>query len=78
MKGLLHGVGINESARALNVCNLVLAEETLDSLGERAYDSVLVFLGLGPIVSDTGGVDSEGFKVMGEFVVLVGDVEQGL
>lgn len=78
MKGLLHSVGINEGAGTLYVCDLVLAEKALNTLGERANNSVLVFLGLAPIVSDTSGIDPEGFKLMGEFVELVGDVEEGL
>lgn len=77
MKKMLHSVSINERPGTLQVGDLILAEKTLNTLGKRGHNSVLVFLGLGPVMSDTRGSDSEGLEVMGEFVVLVGDVEKG-
>ena len=78
MRECQHCFGVQEGTGALEVGDFVLAEETLHALCEGVDHSGFVLLGFAPVEANVACVDPEGLKLVVEFVVFVGDVEEGL
>jgi hypothetical protein len=75
---VVHRFSINKCASTLEISDLVLAEKTLNAFGETSHDAGFSLLGLIPIDSGSGDIDTETLEVVVEFVVFVGNVEQSL